>query len=317
MTSLTKKFSHKCCNYKSLKAFSFIEVAVIFLIVAVTLIGVMQGREMYYKMRLNTARVITESSQVQSIDTLALWLETTLEESLYLSSTDTSAPNILNNDQKIGRWNDLNFDKNLQVNLFQDVDDNRPKYQTNGINGLPALLFDGVNDFMQNTKKYFVDNFVLYIVGKPLRNCVNPSSGHFGTSGQNYLIYPQFESVSAGAGVSVCLNQIATVEHSSSYMPSRNLHTAKINNPVLIRVVYSNRTPSLYVNSKFINTASLGTKEIVPGFSVGRDFMNRSEANNYGYFSGLVGEIIYFSSVIKDDDIRLVEDYLMEKWQIK
>jgi len=290
---------------------------VVILIVAVTLIGVMQGRELYLKMRLNSARTLTERSQVQNIENLALWLETTLEESLYLTSSDNASPKVLNDDQTIGRWNDLNFDKNLKVNLLQDTDANRPKYKINGINGLPALLFDGVNDFMQNQKQYFTNNFVLYIVGTPGRSCVNPASGHFGTSGQNYLVYPQFENPSAGFGVSVCKNQIATVEHSAYYMPYKNLHSATINNPVLINVVYNNGTPSLYVNSKFISTASASGYQIVPGYSIGRDFLTTGEPWSYGYFSGYVGEVIYYSSVLKDDDRKLIEAYLTEKWQIK
>lgn len=311
---LQKLFKHP----KNLRnAFSFIEIAVVILIVAVTLIGVMQGKEVYFKMRLNSARALTERSQVQNTENLALWLETTLEESLYLTSSSTSSPRVLNDNQSIGRWNDLNYDKNLQNHLLQDTNANRPTYKMNGINGLPALLFDGVNDFMQNQKKYFVDNFVLFIVGTPGRACVNPASGHFGTSGQNYLIYPQFENPSAGFGVSVCKNQIATVENSASYMPYRNLHTASINNPVLITVVYNNRTPSLYVNSKFISTATASAYQIIPGFSVGRDFLTTGESLSYGYFSGFVGEIIYYSSVLKDDDRKVIEAYLTEKWQIK
>ncbi|MFM7702015.1 MAG: type II secretion system protein, partial [Alphaproteobacteria bacterium] len=68
-----QKFFQNSNNFR--KAFSFIEIAVVILIVAVTLIGVMQGRELYLKMRLNSARTLTERSQVQNIENLALWLE--------------------------------------------------------------------------------------------------------------------------------------------------------------------------------------------------------------------------------------------------
>ncbi|MFM8186627.1 MAG: type II secretion system protein [Alphaproteobacteria bacterium] len=311
-----QKFFQNSNNFR--KAFSFIEIAVVILIVAVTLIGVMQGRELYLKMRLNSARTLTERSQVQNIENLALWLETTLEESLYLTSSDNASPKVLNDDQTIGRWNDLNFDKNLKVNLLQDTDANRPKYKMNGINGLPALIFDGVNDFMQNQKQYFTNNFVLFMVGTPGRACTNLTSGNVGVSGQNYLIYPQYEpNPSAGFGVSLCKNQIVTAENSVNYMPFRNTYTASINSPVLINVVYNNGAPSLYVNSKFISTASASGYQIVPGYSIGRDFLTVAEPNSYGYFSGYVGEVIYYSSVLKEDDRKLIEAYLTEKWQIK
>ena len=300
------------------KAFSLIEISIVLIVIAVLILGIIQGKDMFYEMRLTTARDFTNKSPVISIDSLELWLETTLKESLYLTSSDNASPKVLNDDQTIGRWNDLNFDKNLKLNMLQDTDSKRPKYKMNGINGLPALLFDGVDDFMQNQKKYFTNNFVLFIVGTPGRACTNLTSGNVGVSGQNYLIYPQYEPhPSAGFGVSLCKNQIVTAEHSGYYMPFRNTYTASINSPVLINVVYNNGAPSLYVNSKFISTASASGYQIVPGYSIGRDFLTIGEPWSYGYFSGYVGEVIYYSSVLKEDDRKLVEAYLTEKWQIK
>ena len=305
-------------NFKS--AFSLIEISVVILIVAVSLIGVMQGQEMYYKMRLNTARVLTERSQVRNVENLVWWLETTLQESLYLTSTSTSAPALLNDNQTIGRWNDLNFDKNFQNNVFQNTDANRPIYKINAMNGLPALQFDGVNDFMQNANLFYYNNFTVFVVALPLKSCTSAGVPHFGTSGQNYVIYPSQGDVvnagnsSAGFGISLCKNQIAIIEHSSSYMPARNFLTQEIKNPVLIDVVYNNKVPTLYVNSRVIGSQSASAYNVFPSFRIGG---GSSVGENYGFFSGLIGEVIYYSSTLKDEDRKAVEGYLMDKWQIK
>lgn len=303
------------------KAFSLIEISVVIVAIGILIVGVMQGKDMLNDMRINSARSFTEKSPISSMPNLALWLETTQQNSLFTNTSSVNAPLYHKNNQTIGQWNDLNSDPNLKVNLLQVNEASKPVFVFNAINGLPALKFDGVDDFLQNSNKFYYDNFTVFFVGLPLRSCTM-GGGHFGISGQNYVTFPQHGDVikennvtsAAGFGVSLCANQIATVEHSSNYMPKRTLNSGNFNSAVLYTVSYANKVATSYVNSKSPEIGSASGYNVYLGFNVGG---GGNSFENYGYFSGYVGEVIYFSQTLSDEDRKLVDNYLIEKWRIK
>ena len=304
------------------KAFSFIEISVVIVVIGILIAGVVQGRDMLNDMRINSARSFTEKSPVSSMQNLALWLETTQQNSLFINTNSVNAPLYHKDNQAIGRWNDLNSDPNLKVNLLQATEASKPIFIFNAINGLPALRFDGVNDYLQNVNKFYYNNFTAFFVALPMKICATGGGIYFGTSGQSYITYPQHGGVineanvtsAAGFGVSLCTNQIATVEHSSSYMPSRTLNTGDFKKPVLFTVSYANKVATSYVNSKSAVTGAASGYNVYLGFNVGG---GGNSYENYGYYSGFVGEVIYFSQTLSDEDRKLVDNYLIEKWQIK
>ena len=303
------------------KAFSFIEISVVIVVIGILIAGVVQGRDMFNDMRINSARSFTEKSPVSSMQNLALWLETTQQNSLFINTNSVNAPLYHKDNQSIGRWNYLNSDPNLKVNLLQATEASKPMYIRDAINGLPALEFDGVDDYLQNINKFYYNNFTAFFVALPMRSCTM-GSGHFGTSGQSYITYPQHgDSIkeanvtsAAGFGVSLCTNQIATVEHSSNYMPSRTLNSGNFRLPLLYTVSYDNRVATSYVNSKSAVTGAASGYNVYLGFNVGG---GGNSYENYGYYSGFIGEVIYFSQTLSDEDRKLVDNYLIEKWRIK
>ena len=309
-------------NFK--KAFSLIEISIVILIVGILIAGISQGVDMVYDMRLATARSLTDKAPINAIDNLELWLETTSKESL--ATGTASFVNVENpaDKQAIGRWNDLNpttLNSSYKNPALQPTLASQPLYMKDGINGLPALFFDGVNDHIASNNNFsIINNFTVFIVGFPQASCIKNTVGNVGTSNQKYIFYPQHGDVvyvnnnAAGAGVSLCENFIAPVEHTSNYMPYVIHDSREIKKPIQFTLKYSNRKPTLYLNSTDSYSGNASTKNVFPSLTFAGNII---AGDNYGYFKGFIGEIIVYSTDLSDTDRKLIENYLIEKWRIK
>jgi len=307
-------------------AFTLFRLSIVIIFIGILVTGVSQGLEIVYKARLANARMATTNSPVQSVNGLRLWLESTLENSFARgtsSFTDMLNPD---NNQAIGRWNDVNFQSNnpTRNNAIQSTLANQPLFMRNGINQIPALFFDGTDDFIASTTDTSVlDNFTIFIVAHPLNPCtINTPSNSAGQTGQRYAIYPQHgdtilpSSNAVGVGLSLCTNFIATVEHNTNYIPYIISQATTINRPQQITIKYQNKTPYLYINSTNTYIGSTGSRLAFAGLSFGG---GRASGffENYGYFRGYIGEIILYDNDLDDNDRKLIENYLIDKWRIK
>ena len=63
------------------KAFSLVELSIVILIIGILIAAVGQGVDLVQDSRLSAARMLTQSSRVNSIKNLVTWLETTSEKS--------------------------------------------------------------------------------------------------------------------------------------------------------------------------------------------------------------------------------------------
>lgn len=82
---------------KKLKAFSLIEIAIVIIVISILISGIIGSREIINMVRLKTAQTTTTSSPVGSMKDLALWLETSLDESVTFDSNGN-----------VTSWNDIN-----------------------------------------------------------------------------------------------------------------------------------------------------------------------------------------------------------------
>ena len=311
-------------NFK--KAFSLIEISMVILIVGILIAGISKGIDMAFDMRLATARALTDKAPMFGMENLELWLETTSENSL-ATGTGTSFTNVANPPDKkeIGRWNDLNptlINPNNKNHAVQGALAYQPFYIQDGINGLPALLFDG-NDYIASTTKFtIINNFTVFVVGFPKASCPINTTVHPGTSGQKYIFYPQQGDIvyggnnAASSGVSLCENFIAPVEHGNNYMPYVISNQRVIKKPIQFTLKYSSGAPKLYINSTDSYSGSASGKNVFPGLTFGGGRQG-NYGENYGYYEGYIGEIIVYSKDLNDTDRKLIEAYLIEKWRIR
>ena len=77
------------------KAFSLIELSIVILIIGIILAAVTQSSRLISKMKLATAKSLTQSSAVASINNLVLWLEPTMDTSFIDAETDDTLEMIL------------------------------------------------------------------------------------------------------------------------------------------------------------------------------------------------------------------------------
>jgi prepilin-type N-terminal cleavage/methylation domain-containing protein len=129
------------------KAFSLIELSIVILIIGILVAGVTQSSRLMKQFKLSSAQSITRSSDINSILDLVFWAETTLDNSL----TNSSGSFQMEDGNAISQWSDINFRSNPKINLVQANTNNQPIYKSSGINGLPSISFDGVNDNLFST----------------------------------------------------------------------------------------------------------------------------------------------------------------------
>lgn len=111
------------------------------------------------------------------------------------------------------------------------------------------------------------------------------TSGIPGTWGQRYLAHPELGSLAwadghAGMGVSVGRNCVQVFEHSGNYLPALLSWQANLDDWTHIAVVYSNKTPSLYINGAFVHSGLTSTQLCVHPSA--RNFGGSA----YGYYAG-------------------------------
>ena len=109
----------------NLKAFSLIELSVVILIIGVLVLGVTQGSRMMREAKLTSARSLTTSSPVASIEGLAMWLEATSEKSFKSSEAVNTA---IGSTGTITDWYDINPQTTSPNNANQATSDKKPRY---------------------------------------------------------------------------------------------------------------------------------------------------------------------------------------------
>jgi prepilin-type N-terminal cleavage/methylation domain-containing protein len=312
---------------KNHSAFSLIEISMVILVIGILIAGISNGVDLYDDYRLKVAQNLTKNSRVNRIPDLEMWFETTGENSLATGTASfTDKPNPADLD-RIGRWNDVNPNilPLVRNHATQANSASQPQYIRKGMNGLPALLFDGIDDYIASETKFITNNFTVFVVGFPSSTCTTSASPTPGTSGQKYIIYPQHGGVifpssnSVGAGISLCTNFVAGFEHADSYMPyvvSNASNAMAINKPIQVTLKYKEKVPNLYLNSTYSFVGIAKSKNVFLGLTFGGG-RSGSYAESYGYFKGYIAEIIFYSRDLTDQERQGVEAYLAKKWGIK
>ncbi len=164
-----------------------------------------------------------------------------------------------------------------------------------------ALAFDGVDDYVSFGTGLFptvTNTFTIELWVKPAVARAITSEGTAGipgNSGQRYAIFPEQGQIAygnnthAGAGVSVGTNGIGVFEHSADYLPSPLVFVGTVTDWQHIAVVYSNRTPRLYVNGLLRRTGLTSGKTVHPSINLG------VAGSGYGYYQGMLDEVRVWS----------------------
>jgi prepilin-type N-terminal cleavage/methylation domain-containing protein len=289
---------------KPSKAFSLVELSIVILIIGILIAAAGQGIDLLQDARLSAARMLTQSSRVASIKGLSLWLETTSENSFSVAEAADGAT--------IGSWNDINPQANLKNN-FTATGVAKPIYKTNIMNNLPAVLFDGSNDYMDSTYNFARDSGVTaFVVVKPM---AVTAFLHYIISSMPTSYGPGYFKVNLSNNTN--LNIYYTAYDAglikTSFLPLANQN-------YLIEAVDTGANATIYVN-KTKYTSSSATTTINYGISnpieIGACYAGSMDCpgDRDGYFNGYLFELIVFDRGLTEKERLSVENYLAKKWK--
>ncbi|MBU6140406.1 MAG: type II secretion system GspH family protein [Proteobacteria bacterium] len=286
---------------KSKKAFSLIELAIVILVVGILIAGIFQGRDLVSKMRLQTARSLTKSSPVNSIKDLTLWLETTSVNSFDLAIDASDS-----NSNSVGTWYDIS-PYSIKYNSTAPATTNKPKLTNNAIKGLPALLFDGTNDILNNTTLFTATNISAFVVA------TNDDVNGYRRIISGYVDQCYYLGLSNGSNQFTAFygNITAWVNLNATFSGSAPM--SKI--PKVYSATMSGSTSSGYINGTSVGTStqSPGKTPCLAGYSVG-SFASSITSQPW---KGYIAEIILINRAVTTEERRSIENYLGQKWGIQ
>jgi prepilin-type N-terminal cleavage/methylation domain-containing protein len=306
---LNKTHQHKLFQNK--KAFSLIEISIVVLILGIMVAGIFNYNNFVLKSSLISARKITKSSTIIKIENLALWLDTTAQNSFKSDElADTVFLNDISDKQTIGWWQDVNLQKvyPARLNFTSSNLVNRPQYHVSAINNLPALYFDG-NDFLrienlltniiasENEITIFVvqnvksSNLTTFTINSSTKNLANTGERIMLNAYYNNNFYFDFGNYNSS-------DRVTNVYNSAFYLAK----------PQIISAIKKGNSSSFYINSKpesTANTTSSLNTSLERYLEIGTSF------------DGYIGEILIYNRALRVRERMLIEQYLMKKWKIK
>ncbi len=289
-------------NKKTFRAFSLIELSIVILVVGIIVAGVTQSSRLVSRMKIMTAKSLTKNSPIASIKDLTLWLD---------STSDESFPSILGDDNGVSQWNDISPQSANKNNATQSNSALRPIYKDNAINGLPALLFDGVDDILINQEMFTDVNVSIFAV------VVDQSSSTTYTriiSARNDVVFYFGVRRSATNNVLTALYGTRT-----GGWPSVNDFGTSIllynNIPYVLANTLSGTANSGYINGSLVGTNTQTNGKIAgnDGYGVGSYPLDSLLQPWKGY----IGEIIMFNRAVTSEERNEITKYLGKKWGIK
>ena len=295
------------------KAFSLIEISVVIIVIGILIAGISSGIELYDDYKLKVAQNLTKNSRVSRINNLELWLETTMENRFSQGTTSFVDKLIPNNNTQIGRWNDANPNvlPTVENSPVQTTYSLQPKYISKGIKGLPALFFDGYDNFLSYNGNFLINsNYTIFVVDK--RNVVNKFNNFFIASvgpGTTANTRPQFGYSKFIDGGDL-IKQGHYGNDLDKNIPNYNSMAPLINTFVFSKV----NGKAIYTNG---GTKTVNKQQILPIVSYKWATIGKSGNNGSIFYEGYIGEMIFYSRDLTDLERKDVETYLSNKWGIK
>lgn len=288
-------------------AFTLIELSIVVVLIGILTAGIMQGSSLVKKANLSKARKLTLKSEVRGIKDLAVWVETSLPESIELDSAG-----------KVTKWKDINPNDPEGVNATPFSSGTAPEFVAESINDLPSIKFSGAEyllwDQGGNGLNMLVgSNYSIFIVEQRTSD-----SGYqfiFGGSSSNlyeglHIGYRNSTTVTndrGGNGVD------CTVPSLSNSPETSRIHTA----------LFSSSTITLRSGGTFLGTAHYtndssycNNTPITYPLTAFPD-ASIAQFRSIHFYSGYLSEIIIFTRYLGESDRKKVESYLGKKYDIK
>ena len=317
---------------KKNKAFSLVELSVVILIIGILVAGVTQSGRLIRQIKLSTARSITASSDVASIRDVTAWFEASTDGIF----VDVNGVTDVENNAVIKTWNDVNPQKPkgdrpvLKVSTATGDEETKPKYITNGINGIPSVYFDGT-DYIFSTdvptmplisgdKTYSMFAVFRADLGKVENKSIITQIGDGGLQ-DNKFVSIGYIGTAGNKGKPGFITNNSTA--SSNWIRDVGINdqtdyivgvTADLTGTVSLSSanVYLNSIDPL-ISTQFPSGGAYATTSIVADkFIIGAS----TKTATADFFKGMISEVIIFDRKLKAEEAVSVMKYLRKKYNI-
>ncbi|MBP7710734.1 MAG: hypothetical protein KA100_06685 [Rickettsiales bacterium] len=284
------------------KAFSLIELSIVSLVIMSLLVGVPQGVRLVRNFKISVAKTQTQSSPVAGIKNLALWLEATAENSFGGSGPE--------NNSGVQTWVDTSPQAVSRFSAVQNNTLKQPTYLSDGINGLPALKFDGADDDMAMAGFSAGSNTSYFFVVQPAAaqvEAIFDSAPNQPQVFRNLCDEPNYPTCTGDGAFSWWTGTNPT--------PQVTLGLAA-NAPYVIYVetkLSPSRVINYYRNGVFVSTSSHASTTNTTWNNPKIGSVN----DTLKFYNGKIGEIIVFDRTLQTEERNSIADYLGKKWGIK
>jgi len=321
---------------KKLKsAFSLVELAVVIVIVGIMIAGIIQSSRLINNMRLNVARDLTQSSAMPWINYIVTWYDATAGDAFNEKET--------NDGNNISRWNGAEVRYQDRINLVQENNDKKPKYIIHGMNGLPSVKFDGVNDILesefsnQDVLTYRSASIFAVFEVKNIDTTKRTLFFNKGDCGKQLDLAMNINNSSGSIGVASGYNgETACSTSNATYSSAgfikgfeRVIASVVINQGPIASdstdnvKIYRNGNidSSNSINSGNANNfnSSLMVNDQRYAYNNNKFYVGAKNGgvNDFSFFDGMIGEMIIFNRSLNNEDRNEIERYLGKKWGIK
>lgn len=291
------------------RAFTLVESSVVILITGILVVAIASGSIIVKRSKLVSAQSLTKASSINSTPDLVFWMETSLDKAVS-NSIGKSTPV---DNEAIATVKDISSGN---IKLSQATTTRMPTYIDVGINNLPSLSFDGVDDILYATAAPILhgkDSYTIIAVWRQLRITNTSVLVEQKPSGAS------FDNL--GAAILLDTN---SVKFSASNNNSTTLGALSVNkNCIGVVVVNKNNAAanvSGYLNTNTatqVNTTSPASLELGDDlFSIGGRILTSTPTYDTQYSRVLLSEVVVFNRTLTQSEIISINSYLSKKYNI-
>jgi len=295
---------------KNQKAFSLIELSIVILIIGIIIAGVTQGSRLVSQFKLSSARTLTQSSPVAGIKGLAVWYESTSEQSFNDEEQEEDA--------SVTIWKNINPQTTSKIDAIPvSLVDNSPQYKQSVINGLPALRFPGTAVLKVRDINITGDKITYFVVAKRILEVTGTSTISGVAPGQSSdwdnegSFVGFYEGGATFTNLGLMFSRTDTVG-----TPNKSTIATHPGNgvPYVAAGICNGVNSILYLNgAPATPVASVGPFNVENLF-IGARWDGGDVTNIY---NGDIAEVIVFDRALKAEERKSVTEYLGKKWGIK
>ena len=273
-------------------AFSLLEISIVLVIISILTTIIISSTTLLKLAHLNSARNITKSAVARDISGMILWLD-----AVSAASFDDE---FIEDGDEVTNWNDIKSSHLEPYVATQATAINKPIYHDNILNKLPAVTFDGVNDFLSIANFQANGYLTVFVVGQfvPAASFFIEQSSDASSSNGFYF------NGNGNAPTTVSRSSDSTNINNSGWFGER----------LGVAVMRYNGTNISYKlnNGAFINSADPdATNNIVID-----DLFIGARNGTSNFTNGNFGEIIIYDRALTDNEVDKVVTYLDQKWDI-